>query len=670
MDRRARRGRATSAAHRRGPGHDRRWPGRRGGRRDGTDGTPRSTTVRALGHLWWTTHDPALRSRDGTAALVLLTLRGDENQRVRSAGTLVRDLGDRYGSLTLAVSGPAAAEAETLEQVRRDAQRSELLTAPVALLLLAAVFGSFLGGLLPLAVGLVAVLGTLGVLGLLTRVTQVSLLTDNFTTALGFGLALDYSLFYVSRYQEERRNGHDGPQAIRLAAATAGHTVYFSAVTVACCATALLCFPLYFLRSMAIACSCVALVAAAACLLVLPALLSVLGDRLVAASRGRRPARDEGAMWARLAAAIRRRPGWWGASALLLILLLALPARHAAFQLADDQALAPTSPAHLAAERVQDDFAGAVPTVTVALPGLDPRQRSADITGYAQALSHVHGVRAVRSAAGTHRSGSREPPPTGAGMRYTASAGTWLEVSPAPGVTPYSAAARKLVREVRAVPAPVDGRLVGGPSAVFTDTLGALRTGLPAAVAVLTSSMALLVFAYTRSVLVPLKTIAVSFLSLTAVAGIMVAVFQRGELQWLLGSYNTTGRMEMSTPLLVLFLAFALSMDYEIFLLARVREVYRQTGDPDRAVSEGLRHTGRLITLAAGVLTFTVALLILSPLTVAKLFGFSLAAALVLDAAVVRSVLVPSVIHLAGRYTWWGPGTTGASRRSPRSTGR
>ncbi|WP_433544482.1 MMPL family transporter (plasmid) [Streptomyces sp. CA-294286] len=635
---------------------------------DGTALVQRAATLPGVERAtaWWDSRLPELISDDGSAALVLLQLTGDSSDAARSASTITRELSGEQRSLTVMATGPAAAGAQTMEQVQHDAQRSELLSAPAAFAVLTLALGSLLAGLLPVVVGLVAVGGTLALLHLLAPVTEISLLTVNLTTALGFGLAVDYSLFIVTRYRDARQRGRTGPEAILESARTAGHTVLFSAGAVALCACALFCFPLYFLSSMGLACVIVVTLAAAASVFVLPALLSLFGDRLSRCRRTSVPRTH--ALWRTFSQRIQRHPVLWGSAALGVLTVLALPASEARFQLADDRALASTSSAHVAGEHLRRHFdESALSPITVALPGLDPGGGPHALSAYSARLSAVPEVAQVVSAAGVFRTGTAAPG-TASPAQYSNSAGTWLHVVPVPAVTPDSSAAERLVTNVRAVPAPEGShRLVGGPAALFADTKDALVHRLPLAAGLVALGMGAALFLYTRSVLVPIKAILVAALSLTAIAGIMVTVFQHGHLQWLLGPFTVTGRLEMSTPVLVLFLAFALTMDYEMFLLARMMEEDRRTGDHPGAVRHGLESTGRLITLAAAVLILAVAVLATSSLTVVKLFGFSLAAALLLDATLVRAVLVPAIMHLGGRATWWphSPRPCSDSRSAP-----
>ncbi|WP_344488947.1 MMPL family transporter [Streptomyces enissocaesilis] len=621
---------------------------------DGTALVKRAATLPGVevATTWWDSRLPELISDDGTTALILLQLTGDSSDAARSANRIIRELSGDQRSLTVMATGPAAAGAQTMEQVQHDAERSELLSAPAAFAVLTLALGSLLAGLLPIVVGLVAVGGTLALLHLLAPVTEISLLTVNLTTALGFGLAVDYSLFIVTRYRDARQRGRTGPEAILESARTAGHTVLFSAGAVALCACALFCFPLYFLSSMGLACVIVVTLAAAASVFVLPALLSLFGDRF--SRRQRAPVLRAVTLWGKLSQAIQRHPLLWGGAALGMLAVLALPATQARFQLADDRALASTSSVHVAGEYMRRHFdEAALNPITVVLPGLDPGDSLHALTAYSARLSEVPGVAQVVSAAGVFHTGTATPG-TASLPQYANSAGAWLQVVPVPSVTPTSSAAERLVMNVRAVQTPAGPhRMVGGQAALFADTKDALAHRLPMAAGFVALSMGAALFLYTRSVLVPIKAILVAALSLSAIAGIMVTVFQQGHLQWLLGPFTVVGRLEMSTPVLVLFLAFALTMDYEMFLLARIMEEYRRTGDHPGAVRHGLESTGRLITLAAAVLILAVAVLATSTLTVVKLFGFSLAAALFLDATLVRAVLVPAIMHLGGRATWW-----------------
>ncbi|MEE1938036.1 MMPL family transporter [Streptomyces sp. TRM 70361] len=612
---------------------------------------------------FWTTGDPSLRSEDGRSALVLVKLAGDEDRATRTAQDLVPELTGEQGPFTVTATGDAPVNNQLEKQSQEDLTRAELIAAPLTLLILLAAFGSLVAALLPMLVGVVSVLGTLAVLRLMAEFTEVSLFAMNITTALGFGLAVDYSLFIVTRYREELARGREVGEAIAESLRTAGRTVLFSALTVALSLAAMLVFPVYFLQSLAYAGIAVVVLAAAASLLILPAVFALIGRRIdrfdvFAGLRRRLPgSRQDGqGFWHWLVSRVMRRPVLLGGAVAALLIILALPFGHARFGLTDDRILPEGSSARAAADTIREEFPGASTSpATVVLPGLDPGERQADLERYARELSLVGGTARVDGAAGSWAEGRRVAPPGPGSAAYTADSedgGTWLSVVPA--VNPNSAAGEEHVRAVRAVDAP-SRPLVGGEAASLVDTKSALGERIPWAAAVITLSMFVLLFLFSGSLVVPLKALLLNVLSLTASFGAMVYVFQDGHLKWLVGDFTHTGQLEVTVPLLMFCVAFGLSMDYSVFLLSRIREEYLATGDNTRAVVFGIDHTGRLITAAALVVATVLAALATSQLSLLKLLGAGLALAVLVDATLVRGILVPAGMKLLGRVNWWAP---------------
>ncbi|GAA0494855.1 MMPL family transporter [Streptomyces olivaceiscleroticus] len=615
---------------------------------------------------FWTTHDPSLRSEDGRKALVLVKLAGDEDRATRTAKELVPQLTGERGPIEVTATGQAPVNHLLEKQSDEDLTRAELLAAPLTMLILLAAFGSLVAASLPMLVGVVSVVGTLAVLRLLAGFTDVSLFAMNVTTALGFGLAVDYSLFIVTRYREELARGREVRDAIAESLRTAGRTVLFSALTVALSLAALLVFPVYFLQSLAYAGIAVVVLAALSSLLILPAVLALIGrhiDRLdVFAPLRRRfagsgPGSAKASVWHRLVTGVMRRPVLAGTGMAALLVLLALPFGHARFGLTDDRILPRGSSAQVAAESVRSAFdQAATSPVTVVMPGLDPRAEQRELTDYARTISQLpHTVR-VDSAAGTWAEGERTAAPGSAASAAYATRdgdrGTWLSVTSDAGVN--SAQGEDHVRAVRQISAPSPA-LVGGEAASLVDTKTTLGDRLPWAAAVIAVSMFALLFLFTGSVVVPLKALVINLLSLTASFGAMVYVFQDGHLKWLVGDFVHTGQLEVTVPILMFCVAFGLSMDYTVFLLSRIREEYLVTSDNTRAVVFGIDHTGRLITAAALVVATVLAALATSQLSLLKLLGAGLALAVLVDATLVRGLLVPATMRLLGHANWWAP---------------
>jgi putative drug exporter of the RND superfamily len=618
---------------------------------------------------YWATGAPALKSTDGSQALVLGRITGDEEGLDERAAALSGAYARDDATLRVQVGGQAQVFREVGEQVESDLARAESIAVPITLLLLVLVFASAVAGALPLAVGGFAIVGTLLVLRVLAEVTDVSIYALNLTTALGLGLAIDYSLFIVSRYREELRAGREPADALVLTMGTAGRTVLFSAATVAVSLLALLVFPLYFLRSFGYAGIAVVALAAIGALVVLPALLAVLGrrvDRLRLPIGRRRAAavatREPGAgLWHRIAISVMRRPVPIALAVVAFLVLLGTPFLGVRFGLPDDRVLPAGAEGRQVAEAVRANFAAdETSALSVVAPGIgDPAAHLADIDGYAAALSRLDGVDRVDALTGSYAAGQRlqGPLPTGdaaippEARRFAAADGTWLSV--VPSVEPYSAAGEDLVAAVRHLQAPL-GAQVTGPSAQLVDTKASLFGNLPAAGAIIALVTFALLFAMTGSVVIPVKALVLNLLSLTAIYGAMVFIFQDGHLAGVLG-FTPTGTIDTSMPVLLFCIAFGLSMDYEVFLLSRIKEEYDRTGDTVASVAAGLERTGRIVTTAAALLAIVFVAFATSQVSFLKLFGIGTALAILVDATLIRALLVPAFMRLAGRANWWAP---------------
>ncbi|MFI9118347.1 MMPL family transporter [Streptomyces bikiniensis] len=608
---------------------------------------------------YWTSGDPALRSEDGRSALILVRLSGDESEATHRAGELSAELTGEQGPFTVTATGRAVINDALERQSAEDLTKAELIGAPLTLIILLVAFGSLVASLLPLLVGVVSVVCTLAVLRLLAGFTDVSLFAMNVTTALGFGLAVDYSLFVVTRYREELERGRDVLEAVTESLRTAGRTVLFSALTVVLSLAALLVFPMMFLRSLAYAGIAVVSLAALTSLVILPPVLAVIGrriDRLDVFGRWRRkPSAGDAprGLWHALATGVMRRPVAAGGAVAVLLIALALPFGHARFGLTDDRILPQGAPAQAAAEAIRTGFAGAgTDPVTVVLPDLPRDGREARLTAYLAELSRTEGTVRVDGPLGSWAKGERVAPAGPASAAFADAGGVWLSV--VADVGPNSAAGERHTERVRAVAPPAEA-LVGGEAAALIDTKEALGDRIPYAAAIIALSMLVLLFLFTGSLVVPLQALVLNTLSLTASFGAMVYVFQDGHLKWLVGDFITTGQLEVTVPVLMFCVAFGLSMDYTVFLLSRIREEYLATGDNTRAVVFGIDHTGRLITAAALVVATVLGALATSELSLLKLLGAGLALAVLVDATLVRGILVPAVMKVCGRANWWAP---------------
>ncbi|MFE4205970.1 MMPL family transporter [Streptomyces goshikiensis] len=596
---------------------------------------------------YWRTPMPALRSEDGRQALIAARVLGDEKTTTRVLERIAPRYQGEHGPLRVSLGGPVAVQREVTTTIQEDLLRAELIALPVTLVLLILVFGSAVAAMLPLGVGIVAILGTNAVLRGLTEFTEVSVFAQNLTTALGLGLAIDYALFIVRRFREELAAGRDPVAAVGATLRTAGRTVLFSALTVAVALSAMLFFPMYFLRSFAYAGVAVVLLAAAAALILLPAALVLLGERVNsldlrrlwrrgrgAAAAGTGAAGGEGRGWARMTALVMRRAPVFALVSTAGLLLLGVPFLGIKFGTVDDRQLPTTAASHVVQQQIRDGFPGSPGGGLIVLA--EGAAGAGDLDAYRERVAGLEGVARVDG-----------PVSSGPGARYA-----YFSV-----VTEGEAVgqrAQELVGEVREVQAPFETS-VAGQAAVLVDAQKAIAGKLPAALALVVLATLLLVFLLTGSVLIPLQAVLLNALSLTAMFGAVVWVFQEGHLSGFL-AFTSTGDIETTLPVLMFCIAFGLSMDYGVFLISRIKEEYDRTGDHEGAVRTGLARTGGLITAAAVILAVVMVAIGTSRVTNTKMLGLGIALAVLMDAMVVRSLLVPAVMKLTGRATWWAPG--------------
>ncbi|MFD3824033.1 MMPL family transporter [Streptomyces sp. NPDC058625] len=588
---------------------------------------------------YWQTRSPALRAEDGHEALIAARITGDETAMGETLDRIAPQFRGEQGVVEVGVGGPVAVRHEMQTIIQEDLLRAELIALPVTLVLLVMVFGSAVAALLPLGIGIVAILGANAILRGLTEFTEVSVFAMNLTTALGLGLAIDYALFIVRRFREELSAGAEPLTAIGTTLRTAGRTVLFSALTVAVSLAAMMLFPQYFLRSFAYAGIAVVLLAAAAALILLPAALMVLGHRVDALDlrrllRRRRPAKaagEEGAVWGRMATLVMRRAPFFALGTTAVLVLLGLPFLGVKFGTADDRQLPSTAQSRVVQDHIREGFPGSPGGGLEVLA--EGRATEAQYAAYKERVAELPEVVRVEG-----------PLVKGDAAYFT--------------VVPRGEAvddpAQRLVGDLRAVDAPFDTSVTGA-AAVLVDSKDAIAERLPMAALFIVIVTLFLVFLLTGSVLIPVQAVLLNALSLTAMFGAMVWVFQEGHLSGLLG-FTSPGSVETTLPVIMFCVAFGLSMDYGVFLLSRIKEEYDLTGEHEQAVRHGLQRTGGLITAAAVILAVVMVAIGTSRVTNTKMLGLGIALAVLMDAMIVRSLLVPSVMRLTGRATWWAPG--------------
>jgi uncharacterized membrane protein YdfJ with MMPL/SSD domain len=583
-----------------------------------------------------TTPDPALVSTDHRQTYVAAYFKPLSDTRLND---VAQRLGQRFaGQPDVTLGGGQIANAQANTQVGNDLARAELLAFPFIFLLSLLFFRSVVASLLPPLLGGLAILTTFLALRIVASFVDISVFALNLVTGLGLGLAIDYSLFMVSRYREEAATSGFGAQALRRTMQTSGRTILFSSITVAVAIASLAIFPQRFLYSMGIAGALVALLAAMLALLVLPALLAVLGPRVNAlapkrlqraADRDARPAQS--GAWYRLSRFVMRRPAPIAAISAGVLIALGLPFLGIKFITVNAGVLPHTASARQVDDALSRDF---------------PPNRTQPLQVVVGAPAGSPQVRALNAEL------LRLPNVSAVSPAQPASATTSL-ISVAPSQPPLGGASQQLLHDVRALhPAFYLG--VAGTTAAYVDLEASLKAHLPAVLGVIVAATLIVLFLFTGSVVLPIKAVIMNALSLSAVFGILVLIFQDGRLEGLLG-YTSQGALDATQPIFLAAVAFGLATDYGVFLLSRIKEA-RDGGTSDsEAIAVGLERTGRIITAAALLFAVAIGAFATSKLVFIKELGVGTALAVLIDASIVRALLVPSLMELLGKWNWWAP---------------
>jgi len=574
----------------------------------------------------------ALVSRDRRSTYLVATFRSDADEDEVAERLEARLAGEPGVTL----GGAVLAREQVGEQVQEDLARAEMLAFPILFLLSLIVFRSVVAALLPLAVGMTTILTTFALMRLVNEVEPMSVFAINLITGAGLGLAIDYSLFMVTRFREELERGGDRGAALQATMRTAGRTVLFAAITVGAAIAALIVFPQRFLFSMGIGGALVALTAALVSLTVLPALLVALGPRVNALSlkrwqvaMQRDAAQVRAGPWYRFSQAVMRRPGLIAAATTVLLIVLGLPFLRVEFTGVDPTVLPTDRSARVVEDALRTEFPPdrASPIYVAA----NTSDRAA-VTAYAQRLEALPGAEAVA------------PPQQADGL--------W-RIDVVARQPELADSTKNLVRDIRDLPAPFAVQ-VGGGTAAFLDQQSSLADSLPIALALLAGTTLVILFVMTGSVVLPVKALIMNLLTLSAAFGLLVLIFQDGRLEGLL-AYDGQGALESTQPILLFAVAFGLSTDYGVFLLTRIKEA-RDAGAPDReAVAIGLERTGRIVTYAALLFTVAIGAFATSQVIFIKELGVGTALAVLIDAFLIRALLVPSLMALLGRWNWWAP---------------
>jgi RND superfamily putative drug exporter len=586
---------------------------------------------------YYDTHSPAFVSHDGSATYFAVALKATGDKELQEAGAEIADqLSDHAG---VVVGGFAVAQEQVNKQVENDLSRAEMIAFPLLFLLSLLFFRSLVASVLPLMIGALAIVGTFLILRIASEFGSISIFALNLTTALGLGLAIDYSLFIVSRYREEIARSGPGLAAMRRVLATAGRTVFFSSLTVSAALASLLVFPQRFLYSMGLGGALVALFAALISLTVLPAVLTMLGTRVNAGAPKFLQRRaeadtevDENGFWYRLSRFVMRRPLPVATLSALLLIVMGLPFLNIKFNTVDPTVLPESASARQAYDTISERFPPYRETpIWIDLDGGGPRAAAA----MAARVKQVPGVAEVL------------PP-----QRLRGGVTAIQAISANPFVDDASQAT---VKGIRAIQPPANATAqVSGATADFIDFQSSLASHMPIALAIVIVATLVILFLMTGSVILPIKSLIMNFLNLSAVFGLLVLVFQDGRLEGFL-DYSSPGAIEQTMPILLFAVAFGLSTDYAVFLLSRIKEARDNGASDSECVAIGLERTGRIVTAAALLFAVAMGAFATSQIIFIKENGVGTALAVLIDASIVRALLVPSLMELLGKWNWWAP---------------
>jgi len=583
---------------------------------------------------WNTVGEKTLAATDNKAAYILVYGGGEaftpESQEM--GDYFQKNFDGKRDGLTIYSGGVGVVGNAINKKIADDLKIAEAISIPLTFILLVFVFGAMAASAMPLLVGVSAILGAFFLLYLISLVTSVSVYALNLTTGMGLGLGIDYALLIVNRFREELHRGKSVEDSIVNTMASAGKTVFYSGLTVLVTLFSLTFFPLPFLKSFGYAGVSVVAIAVAGALFGLPPILAMLGKRV---DKGvvRKSAithKDEG-RWAQTARLVMKRPVAVVLLSLIILGILAAPVKDIAFSQGDSRILPASNAAAVATAMQESRFESNIATVDIIV--LDGASKENEISSYIEEVKKVPGIVSVTA-----------PRVIGDDIQITAYE----------SMLPRSPEAQKMIHDLRDLPSPA-GTLIGGVAADYTDTQDGISETLPLALGWIAISVLILLFVFTGSIILPIKAVLLNVMSLAATMGVLTWIFVGGHLQWLVGSFTVTGTLDTSIVILIVVVVFGLSMDYELFLLSRIREEHLLGKSNIESVAIGLQRSARIITAAAVLLAVVFAAFVTSGVTSIKMMGFGVAFAVVLDATLIRALLVPALMRLLGERNWWAP---------------
>jgi len=576
----------------------------------------------------------ALAATDGKAAYILVYGGGEAfTPKSQNMGDYFqKNFDGKHDGLTLYSGGVGVVGNAINKKISKDLSIAEAVSIPLTFILLVFVFGAMVASAMPLIVGVSAILGAFFILFLISLFTSVSIYSLNLTTGMGLGLGIDYALLIVNRFREELHHGKNVEESIVSTMASAGKTVFYSGLTVLITLLSLIFFPLPFLKSFGYAGVSVVALAVIGALFGLPPILAIIGNKVdkgVIRKSAITPKED--GRWAQTARVVMKRPIAVVLLSIIVLGILAAPIKNIAFSQGDSRILPASNSAAIATAVQESRFASNIATIEIVVK--NAADREAEISQYAQSIKKVPGIVDV------------------APLQII---GKDIRITAYESMLPRSPEAQKLIHDLRAMKSPI-GTLIGGAAADYTDTQDGISQTLPIALGWIAIGVLILLFVFTGSIILPIKAVMLNVMSLTATMGALTWIFVDGHMQWLVGSFTVTKSLDTSIVILIAVVVFGLSMDYELFLLSRIREEHLNGKSNIESVATGLQRSARIITAAAVLLAVVFAAFITSGVTSIKMMGFGVAFAVILDATLIRALLVPALMRLLGERNWWAP---------------
>ena len=583
---------------------------------------------------WNSGGQKALAATDGKAAYILVYGGGEAfTPKSQNMGDYFqKNFEGKHDGLTLYSGGVGVVGNAINKKISKDLSIAEAVSIPLTFILLIFVFGAMVASAMPLIVGVSAILGAFFILFLISLFTSVSIYSLNLTTGMGLGLGIDYALLIVNRFREELHHGKNVEESIVSTMASAGKTVFYSGLTVLITLLSLIFFPLPFLKSFGYAGVSVVALAVIGALFGLPPILAIIGNKVdkgVIRKSAITPKED--GRWAQTARVVMKRPIAVVLLSIIVLGILAAPIKNIAFSQGDSRILPASNSAAIATAVQESRFASNIATIEIVVK--NAADREAEISQYAQSIKKVPGIVDV------------------APLQII---GKDIRITAYESMLPRSPEAQKLIHDLRAMKSPI-GTLIGGAAADYTDTQDGISQTLPIALGWIAIGVLILLFVFTGSIILPIKAVMLNVMSLTATMGALTWIFVDGHMQWLVGSFTVTKSLDTSIVILIAVVVFGLSMDYELFLLSRIREEHLNGKSNIESVATGLQRSARIITAAAVLLAVVFAAFITSGVTSIKMMGFGVAFAVILDATLIRALLVPALMRLLGERNWWAP---------------